>query len=856
MNLRLLLPSFLLILFCYSAAYAGGPLQATGTKPVVWDIANNGPVTLTLDRGPLGQFDSAGAYAIMLDAVLRWDTISTSSLQVKIGGYLDHNVSNANDPILTGVNAGTDGIIPVVFDETGAITDAFLGSGASNQVLGFALPESSDNVTFTEGRIVMGGSNLNRSASRLLTTMTHELGHLLGLSHSQHSMRGITPIMYPSSSVGELHDDDVLAISMLYPVEGNQAIFGSIEGRILDADGNPVSGLNIVAIDSATRTAYATLSDYFSGGLDRFRSPPQKDGSYRFHFLPPGVYFLKVEGISPEFTSGSRLASYNVPINTTAVREWYSGEGENGSMLVDGLNDMVGVRVEAGKTVEGRDVILNDLTSLISVENYEQNGSQFFGVPQTFQGQRSVSYAVRFVAPESGSPASVRVNLRRFSSLPDGGQAIVKVHANQQTPHGDSPGTELGSVTIPFEDLATNQLTDVWLYGLGSTSSFNKGDVFFVSIQTAGTGRLDLEFNAATENPTTYYLDNEDTWRRFPIQGNNGGTRAGNLKMDLTFSTIPSGTQRLLATINPDVVQFDSVETGESKVESALIRNSGTVDVRIDGATIVGADASEFTIVDPPAFPFTLKPGASQSIAVQFLPVSEGAKSAELQLAGNASPTVPLVGWGEVSTVQSLVASIDFGQQLLNNAVRVDTAIIYNRGDVVLAARVAQDVGGDGAFTLIDPTRTILFQPGDSLAVVVEFTPDAERDYQSSLMVTFSPPRDTVLIDVTGQGVSVITSVEDESRVGAGAVSFASLYPNPAQDHAELQFTNNGSVRVTGTLEVVDLNGRMVQHSQLVLPVGLSKPYNVDLRALSPGTYHIIFRSKHGSVVRPMVVVR
>ena len=414
MLFRLLVPLFFLILLAVQHAVAGGPLQANGTTPVVWDIAKNGPVTLTLDRGPLGQFDSAAAYDIMLEAVLRWDTVATSSLEVRIGGYLDRNVSTAGDPVLTGANAGTDGIIPVVFDETGAITDAFLGAGASNQVLGFALPESSDNRTFTEGRIVMGGSNLNRSANRLLTTMTHELGHLLGLSHSQHSMRGITPIMYPSSSVGGLREDDILAISTLYPVEGNETTFGSIEGKILDADGNPVSGLNIVAVDSATRIAYSTLSDYFSGGLNRFVSPPQADGSYRFEFLPPGVYFLKVEGITPAFTSGSRLASYNVPINTTAVREWYGGEAESPSMLVDNLNAMTGVRVEAGKTVEDLNVILNDVNSLIPVQNYERNGSQFFGVPQTFQGIRSVSYAVRFVAPATGSPASIPCQLAAF----------------------------------------------------------------------------------------------------------------------------------------------------------------------------------------------------------------------------------------------------------------------------------------------------------------------------------------------------------------------------------------------------------------------------------------------------------
>lgn len=857
MKFRILLASFFLVVVSCPFAFAGGPLQANGTSPVIWDIENNGPVTLTLDRGSLGQFDSAEAYAIMLDAVLRWDTISTASVQVKIGGHLDHNVTSVSDPILTGALAASDGIIPVVYDETGAITDAMLGAGASAQVLGFALPETTDNRIYTEGRIVMVGSNPNRSADRFLTTMTHELGHLLGLSHSQHSMRGITPIMYPSSAVGTLHDDDVLAISMLYPADQGMSMFGSLEGQILDADGNPMSGLNIVAVDSVTRTAYATVSDYYSGGLPRFVSPPARDGSYRFELLPPGVYFIRVEGINPEFASGSRIASYNDPINNTEIREWYNGEEEGGSMLLDGLNDMTGVRVESGATTEGIDIVLNDITSLDQVRHYQDNGTQYYGVPQTYQGVRAIGYAVRFEAPQNGSPTSIRVNLYRYSSLPENGTAVISVHRNNQTPEGSFPGTEVGVVTVPLGDLATNQLTDIWLYGIGSAITFAEGDIFFISVRIQGPGRLDLEFDREDEGASTYYQGDNGTWNTFPMQGNNGGTRVGNLKMDMQFSPIPSGTQRVLASVNPEIVLFDSVGAGARTERSAVVRNAGTVDLRIDEGTIEGTHSEQFTLLNPDVFPFVLKPGEARKLDLAFSPDAEGARNAELKLSGNTSRTILLQGWGKINAVQMLVPSLDFGTRGLNASVEMDTTIIYNRGDIVLAATVKEIAGGDDALTLRSPNRSVLFQPGDSLDILMEFLPTEERDYTTTLAITFSPPRDTVKIVVTGRGKEGISSAGSGAAVAAGTgVSLDEVRPNPVRDEAEVVLLNNRSARLKGTLLITDVAGRVVQQHEVSVPARERGVFTLKSGDLPTGSYRVVFRSGETVLSRHFLIVR
>ena len=99
---------------------------------------------------------------------------------------------------------------------------------------------------------------------------------------------------------------------------------------------------------------------------------------------------------------------------------------------------------------------------------------------------------------------------------------------------------------------------------------------------------------------------------------------------------------------HPASQEFGLLETGKSVDKCVTVTNTSNQEVVIDQATVVGLNASEFTVTT--AMPVTIAAGASAEICVKFAPGTAGKKSAQLSLrssnGGNA--TIDLTGSGEV----------------------------------------------------------------------------------------------------------------------------------------------------------------------------------------------------------------
>jgi hypothetical protein len=128
----------------------------------------------------------------------------------------------------------------------------------------------------------------------------HELGHLLGLSHSAVGETDRTgggnrrvvasgavmfPIAMSSGTVAErvLHADDVAGISDLYPGPSIVAETGSIVGRVTK-NGQGVVGAHVVAFNPETGVL---IGNFALNSL----------GDFVIARLPPGPYVLRVEPV-------------------------------------------------------------------------------------------------------------------------------------------------------------------------------------------------------------------------------------------------------------------------------------------------------------------------------------------------------------------------------------------------------------------------------------------------------------------------------------------------------------------------------------------------------------------------------
>lgn len=324
----LLVPAIIIALS--ALARAGGPAYVAGisyfdpsvkSTPLTWP---QGAINYYTDQGDLSPILlGAKADSFVANAFGLWTSIPTAALSAVQAGHLAEDVSGANVTLINGVlnmpadilPSATSNPVGIVYDQDGSVTDALLGSGASNSIycagnsVFGGIDNLATNAQFLHALIIMNG-NCAQNSSQLPDLQYHLvrlIGRVLGLDWSQANLNVITrnpspvagdfagfPLMHqidPRSCVpvsicysnngavdpSQPKIDDQAALSRLYPVTSqNQSnfpgkqIFSQVTARIhgnvffTDASGlaaQPMQGVNVVArwIDPATRQPSGTV---------------------------------------------------------------------------------------------------------------------------------------------------------------------------------------------------------------------------------------------------------------------------------------------------------------------------------------------------------------------------------------------------------------------------------------------------------------------------------------------------------------------------------------------------------------------------------------------------------------------
>ena len=111
--------------------------------------------------------------------------------------------------------------------------------------------------------------------------------------------------------------------------------------------------------------------------------------------------------------------------------------------------------------------------------------------------------------------------------------------------------------------------------------------------------------------------------------------------------SIPAGNTAISAA---DFTDYGSVQQNAAQSRLFVIQNTGTGPLVVSSMSITGTNASDFAWVTPPATPFTVAPGGSQNITVNFTaPATLGAYNATISVNNNdySSSTVSNNGYGE-----------------------------------------------------------------------------------------------------------------------------------------------------------------------------------------------------------------
>lgn len=374
---------------CAAGAMArgGGPVLIVNGLAARWPATV--PVGLVLDNGPLGVLSSDQAADLVGRAVDAWNQVPGSLITFRVDGFLpggldvtDQNLPNPRS---------FPGRSPVIYDSDGQITEMIFGEGASRGVGGFAGPTLVD---VSSRRVISGRAVLNGLFAGQMEIfpriVIHELGHVLGLGHTQAAMSmtelrlETLPIMYPVATAGSPEipqADDIAWLSWLYPTNAFQRQTGTIQGRVLRRVDIPFQGANVVAVKVVPEESnslrlsesefVSAVSDFSGGNTGRFVIPG----------LNPGDWVVRIEPL--RFAGGrGGIGPVSNPF-TDFPEDYFNGDRESGDASDDPA-ERVPLAVEAGKILPLADLISNDRSG-DSLDFFRDDDSKIYVFPEGFR---------------------------------------------------------------------------------------------------------------------------------------------------------------------------------------------------------------------------------------------------------------------------------------------------------------------------------------------------------------------------------------------------------------------------------------------------------------------------------------
>ncbi len=274
-----------------------------------------------------------------------------------------------------------------------------------------------------------------------------------------------------------------------------------------------------------------------------------------------------------------------------------------------------------------------------------------------------------------------------------------------------------------------------------------------------------------------------------------GGAKAATLVLshDATGDTtvlLDGFATQPIAIAAPSTLNFTGQVGVVGAIQQVTVTNAGDAPLTVSGSSLTGANAGEFTITGSNCG--TVNPAGTCTVSVRFVPLTRGAKTAQLVIAHNGaggSSTVNLAGTAVAPVITATTPTAFSSQVTVQTATKNVT--VGNTGDANLTVGAVTLGGANPADFRIVTNGCTTVAPAGTCNIAVAFRPTATGTRTATLNIANNTGV-TKVVNLTGTGLTPIPVM-----VVQATLAFPNTRINTTRT-LTVRLTNNGP----GTLNI------------------------------------------------------